>query len=319
MNLTFFKYILLSIGCFLLIGCNAKTQSAKAKTDTAGQPNASKVNISRVDSAQVMNDVKYLASNELEGRESGTSGNKLAQKFIAKRFEALGLEKLGEDYFQPFLISPNGKEINCNNIVGKIKGSLHPEKYIVLTAHFDHLGVREDKIYNGADDNASGVAALMAAAAYFKKKSPKHSLLFVAFDAEEKGLLGAKYFVKNSPVSLDKIMLNINMDMISRNAKNEIYLCGTYHYPFLKEKFLHIDDLSKLNVEFGHDTPNFGFNNWTFSSDHAPFHRKKIPFIYMGVEDHEDYHKHTDVYEKIDHSFLYHSTNLVIDLVIAFE
>ncbi|MEM6964785.1 MAG: M20/M25/M40 family metallo-hydrolase [Bacteroidota bacterium] len=313
--------MIIYLGCSVLLSCNAKTQSTQVKPKATGEPIsiASKVNPLKVDSAQVMKDLKYLSSDELAGRKSGTFGNELAQKFIAKRFEALGLEQLGKDYFQLFSFELGGKTVNCKNIVGKIKGHQHPEKYMVLTAHFDHLGIRDEKIYNGADDNASGVAALLAAAAYFKKNRSKHSLIFVAFDAEELGLRGAKYFVDHPPVALDSIALNLNMDMISRNEKDEIYLCGTYHYPFLKKKLLNINDGSALNVEFGHDTPNFGFGNWTSSSDHAPFHKKKIPFIYVGVEDHEDYHKPTDTYERVDHSFFYHAVNLVIDIVLTLE
>ncbi len=304
---------------FYLISCNAQNQSASKKSDNNTPPSASKLLHAKVDSSQVMADVKYLASDELEGRGTGTKGADLAAQFIAKRFSSLGLEKITNDFYQPFSIKLKSGETECKNVLAKIKGSKHPEKYVVLTAHYDHLGYHDGKIFNGADDNASGVAAIMAAAKYFKKNPPKHSIIFVALDAEEVGLQGAKYFVKNSPVSLDNILMNINLDMISRNAKNEIYICGTHHYPILKESLTNIDQNSKLNVKFGHDTPDLGFNDWTNSSDHAPFHKEKIPFIYLGVEDHEDYHKHTDTFEKIQYSFLFHATNLLIDLVLAFD
>lgn len=304
---------------FFITSCNVQNQSASKKSDSTSAPSASKLIDSKVDSAEVMNDVKYLSSNELEGRGVGTNGADLAAKFIAQRYSDLGLEKYNEDFYQPFSLKLRSQETSCKNVVGKITGTKHPEKYIVLTAHYDHLGKRNEKIYNGADDNASGVAAIMAAAKYLKKNPPKHSIIFVALDAEEVGLEGAKYFVKNSPVPLENILLNINLDMISRNTKNEIYICGTHHYPILKESLANIDENSSIQVKFGHDTPNLGHNDWTNSSDHAPFHKEKIPFIYLGVEDHEDYHKHTDTFEKIDPSFLFHSSNLVVDLVLAFE
>lgn len=314
----FFFAIIISI----FVSCNVSNSAtqAEAKTDNTQQPSATKISLARLDSTQIMEDVKYLASDELGGRETDTKGGELAQAFIAKRFNDLGLEKYGEDFFQPFsFTTKKGKVYNAKNIVGKIEGSKHKNKYIILTAHYDHLGIKRAKIYNGADDNASGVAAIMAAAKYFKKNPPQHSILFVAFDAEELGLRGAYHFVDQSPIALENMMLNINLDMISRNTKNEIYLCGTYHYPILKEKLATIDEVSDLHVRLGHDSPDLGYNNWTNSSDHAPFHAKKIPFLYMGVEDHEDYHKHTDTFEKIDPAFLYRSSNLLIDLILTFD
>ena len=293
--------------------------AASQKSDTTSSPSARKLVDSKVDSLEIINDVKYLASDDLEGRGAGTKGADLAAQFIAKRYSTLGLEKFQNDFYQPFSLKLKSKETACKNVVGKITGSKHPNKYIVLTAHYDHLGFHDGKIFNGADDNASGVAAIMAAAKYFKKHPPKHSVIFVALDAEEVGLQGAKYFVKNSPVPLENILLNINLDMISRNTKNEIYICGTHHYPILKENLAQIDQNSSIQVKFGHDTPDLGHNDWTNSSDHAPFHKEKIPFIYLGVEDHEDYHKHTDTFEKIDPSFFFHASNLVVDLVLAFE
>ena len=315
----FLTNILITIVVLLLCSCNAQNQTAAQKGDQATMPSASKVSFTKVDSSQVMNDVKYLASDDLEGRGVGTKGATLAAQFIQQRFDQLGLEKFNDSFFQSFSIIKKGKDLSCKNVVGKITGSKHPNKYIILTAHYDHLGFHDGKIFNGADDNASGVAAIMAAAKFFKNNPPKHTLIFVALDAEEVGLEGAKYFVKNNPVKNENVLLNINLDMISRNKANEIYICGTHHYPILKEQLIHIDATSPIQVKFGHDTPDLGYNDWTNSSDHAPFHKEKIPFIYLGVEDHEDYHKHTDTFEKIDYSFLYHSSILVIDLVLAFD
>ena len=106
----------------------------------------------------------------------------------------LGLEKFNDTYLQPFSFYKRftKKVYDCNNIIGKITGTKHPEKYIVLTAHYDHVGEKNDKIYNGADDNASGISGILAAAAFYKKNPPKHSIIIIAFDAEELGLEGAK-------------------------------------------------------------------------------------------------------------------------------
>jgi len=302
------------------LSCKTKDNSTTQKAPPISL-NKNSLSKSKVDSIQIMADIKHLASDELEGRRSGEKGNDLAREYIVTRFKKLGLEKMDTSFLQAFSFYKRvyKKTYNCNNIIGKITGTKYPEKYIVLTAHFDHLGKRDEKIFNGADDNASGVAAILEAADFFKKNPPKHSIIFVAFDAEELGLEGAKYFVDNPPISLDHILMNVNLDMISRNKKNEIYICGTHHYPILKEKLAGIDSLSAINVLFGHDTPDLGYNDWTNSSDHGPFHQKKIPFIYLGVEDHQDYHKQTDTFENIDPSFLYQSTRLVVEIMKAFD
>ncbi len=320
MNSFFYKTIFILVIFCSLISCKTQNQSTTQNPPSISQKKKSSTK-NTVDSTQIMADIKHLASNELEGRRSGEKGNDLAREYIVTRFEKLGLEKMDTSFLQDFSFYKRiyKKTYNCNNIIGKIKGTKHPEKYIVLTAHFDHLGKRDEMVFNGADDNASGVSAVLAAAVFFKKNPPKHSILFVAFDAEELGLEGAKYFVDNPPISIDNILMNVNLDMISRNKKNEIYICGTHHYPILKEKLEGINSLSTLNVLFGHDTPNLGYNDWTNSSDHGPFHKKKIPFIYLGVEDHEDYHKQTDTFENIDPSFLYQSTRLVIEILKAFD
>lgn len=320
MNFSFPKLILLLFLICLTFSCKTQNKSTTQKTPSISQIK-NKQSKNNIDSIQIMADIKHLASDKLEGRRSGEKGNTLAREYIVTRFEKLGLEKLDSSYLQPFSFYKRiyKKKYDCNNIIGKIQGTKHPEKYIVLTAHYDHLGKRDEKIFNGADDNASGVSAVLAAARFFKKNPPKHSILFVAFDAEELGLEGAKHFVDNPPISINNILMNVNLDMISRNKKNEIYICGTHHYPILKEKLTDINSLSPINVLFGHDTPDLGYNDWTNSSDHGPFHQKKIPFVYLGVEDHEDYHKQTDTFEKIDPSFLYQSTCLVIEILKAFD
>ena len=230
MKPSYLKFIFLFITFSSLFTCKTQNKSATQKAPSISQ-NKANVSKNKVDSTQVMEDIKHLASDELEGRKSGEKGNELAREYIVTRFKKLGLEKFKNSYSQPFSFYKrlSKKVYDCNNLIGKITGTKHPEKHIVLTAHFDHLGKRGEKIFNGADDNASGVSAVLAAAAYFKKNPPKHSIIFVAFDAEELGLEGAKHFVDNPPVKIENILMNVNLDMISRNKKNEVYICGTYH------------------------------------------------------------------------------------------
>lgn len=269
------------------------------------------------DAGQLLRDVEYLASDELEGRSAELPSMQKAREYVEKRFKESRLKPLGNSYKQEFQITERGsdKKIPGVNFVGEIKGKKRSDKYIVITAHYDHEGIRDGEIYNGADDNASGTAALFAIAKYFSKKKPNHSLIFVAFDAEEKGLQGAKHFVANLPVAKESIALNINMDMLSRSDKGELYAAGAFHYPQFKPMLEVTQKKAKVKLLLGHDDPKFGRDNWTNQSDHAAFHAAKIPFIYFGVEDHKDYHRPTDDFTKIQSEFYVKAVETVIETV----
>jgi len=271
---------------------------------------------SKISSARLLGHLAFLSSDKLEGRRTGEPGNLIARNHIVNEFLSQGLEVT----LQPFSFERRGTSYDAVNIITKIKGTENPDKYIAITAHYDHLGIGKpiagDSIYNGADDNASGVAALLEMTNYFKEHPPKNSLLFIALDAEELGLQGAKYFVENKG---DKnILLNINMDMISRNENNEIYICGTRYTPSLANYFNSIDK-NTLPVKFtlGHDGQD-GKDDWTHQSDHFHFFKNNIPFLYFGVEDHAGYHKPSDEFQFIQPDFYYQVvkfiTNSIADL-----
>ena len=186
-----------------------------------------------------------------------------------------------------------------------------------MGAHYDHLGIKDGVIFNGADDNASGTSALLVLSKYFSKNPPNHSIIFAAFDAEEIGLHGSKYFVKSPPIPLSNIILDINFDMISRNPNNEIYVVGTYHYPQFKELIANTAQEMPLMVSYGHDDPNDRTkDNWMESSDNGPFFKKGIPNITFSEEDHPDYHKSTDDFEFINPVF-YQNVLLFVQKSIA--
>lgn len=278
---------------------------------------------------QLLSDIKTLSSDDYQGRKVGSAGSKKAQEYIIRRFVEFKLMPFNDYYEQSFAFTPafspannGGGKINATNLIGYIEGKTNKDIFIVITAHYDHLGIRNNEIYNGADDNASGVAAMFAIAEYFSKNRPECSIVFVAMDAEEMGLKGAYHFVDNPPVPKEKILLNVNVDMISRNEKNELYACGTYHYPFLKNYFSKNTKKYDITLKFGHDVPESasgGIQDWTFSSDHGPFHKAGIPFIYFGVEDHADYHRPTDRFETINQVFFVKATELVLDYLLIFD
>lgn len=272
-----------------------------------------------LDSASLMNDLAYLSSEAMEGRETGTPGNALARAYITKRLDSLQLGQPQSGRLQFFPATKQDAAITGSNIIALIPGTTYPDQYYVISAHYDHLGRKGDKIYYGADDNASGSACLLALARYFKQYPPRHSFIFAFFDAEEKGLVGSRYFVSNPPVDTNKIKLNINMDMVSRNDKNEIYASGTYHYPFLKQYVDSIKSMTPVQVLLGHDNPSEGHNDWTNQSDHYPFHKAHIPYLYFGVEDHPDYHKPTDTFDKVDKSFYYQVCNMIRETLVLLD
>lgn len=248
--------------------------------------------------AMLFHDIQVLAHDSMQGRKTGTEGNRQARAYIVRRLKEIGLQGFTPNYSHVFNY-PQGEGVN---LVAYIRGQ--SEKYIVVSAHYDHLGVQEGQVFNGADDNASGVAAALQLAIVLNQQSSlRYSWLFVFFDAEEAGLLGAWAFVNKPPVPLKNIVLNLNFDMLSRSSRHELYVCGTAHYPKLRPLVERCVPLPGLRIAFGHDTPKLGTQDWTNASDHYAFHQKGIPFLYFGVEDHPDYHRPTDDYDKIDRDF----------------
>jgi Zn-dependent M28 family amino/carboxypeptidase len=275
-----------------------------------------------INAAKLLDDLKILSADEMQGRKVGTEGGAKAREYVLKRFKESGLEQLGDSFLQPFEFSGRGGvKVNGVNLIGFIKGVKNADKYIIITAHYDHEGIVKNEIYNGADDNASGTSALFAMAKYFNKNKPNNSLIFVAFDGEESGLQGAKKFVEQLPGKKEQVLLNINMDMISRNDKNELYASGTYHYPFLKQYLETIAKSkdTKVKLILGHDQPNPPQDDWTFQSDQYPFHLAKIPFIYFGVEDHKDYHKPTDDFVNINQTFYVHAVETILEVIKSLD
>ncbi|MFA0961681.1 M20/M25/M40 family metallo-hydrolase [Roseivirga sp. BDSF3-8] len=275
-----------------------------------------------VDTTSLYRDLRILSADSMAGRQTGTEGNKKARDYIIGRFEEIGLTAYTPNYLQPFSVAPVQRAhsamdtVQGVNLLGFVQGE--SDSVIVLSAHYDHVGARNGDIYNGADDNASGVAAMLAIAEYFSANKPLHTMLFAAFDAEEVGLQGAKYFMNSLEVDPDRIVLNVNMDMVSQNRKGELYATGTRYTPSLKNYLTQADEQSPVKLKFGHDGRD-GLQDWTTSSDHGPFHKKGIPFIYFGVEDHPYYHKPTDTYEQVPLPFYGDATELILNSLIRLD
>lgn len=280
----------------LSLGCNAvKTSNLPIHAD------------------QLLKDTQTLSSDNFEGRKTGTKGAEMARNYIGKRFREIGLKSfpLLNSFQQSFTFSGiDDPKITGKNMIGYIAG--RSEKVIVISAHYDHLGVINGKIFNGADDNASGVAGLLKIATHFSKTKPNYTLIFVAFDAEEFGRKGSAYFLDNLPIDIKRIKLNLNLDMISHNDKGELYASGTFKNPQLKAYLS--TEVPDIKILFGHDNPRLGIDDWTDQSDQSAFNAKNIPFIYFGIEDHKDYHKESDKFENINQPFFINAANAILEI-----
>src|ERR1051325_4412590 len=280
----------------------------------------------RIDSDRLMAAVATLADPKLQGRAAGSPGGIAAREWIVDRFKTLGVQTVSGAYVHPFgytRMTMGGRQKGEGaNVLGMCIGTEPERPYVIVSAHYDHLGIRNGEIYPGADDDASGVAVVLEIAAYCQKSPFRHTVVFTMFDAEEQGLQGSKAFMIKPPLPQERIGLDINLDMVSRNDKREIFISGTYHYPDLKPALEEVAKRAPITVLFGHDKPVAiagGVEDWTNQSDHGPFHAAKIPFVYFGVEDHADYHKPTDTADKINRGFFVDVAETILDAVIALD
>ena len=272
------------------------------------------------DSARIMEELRFLSLDSLEGRRTGQPGNQIAREFILEVFQEAGLRAPPTGFVQAFEFRGRRDTttvIHGANVVGYVPGTDTSLGAIILTAHFDHLGVREGEVFNGADDNASGTVALFSMARYLARNPLRHTVVFAAVDGEEMGLRGARAFVAAGWPQ--EMVLNLNMDMISR-SDSLLFAVGTSHYPHLKPILETVQPRPPVQLRFGHDVAGVeGVQDWTGSSDQGAFHDEGIPFIYFGVEDHDDYHHPTDDFERIDPAFYINAVRTVLASVLAMD
>ncbi len=273
------------------------------------------------DAGQLLRDLRVLSADDMQGRRAGTPGGLKARAYVVERFKAAGLTPFGASYEQPFVLrSAAGGAATAANVVGRIEGTASPARYIVVTAHYDHIGVGSRGIHNGADDNASGTAALFALAAHFRSARPRNSIIFAALDAEESGLEGARAFVQKPPVAAAALALNVNMDMIGRDPADTLYVAGTRQQPFLTPFIERVAARAPVKLVMGHDDPaGRGVEDWTRDSDHYAFCEAKIPCLYFGVEDFAQHHNVTDDYETMTHGFYVRAVETMAHAVREFD
>jgi hypothetical protein len=274
----------------------------------------------KIEEKNIKTHIKFLSDDALQGRQTGSAGERMALNYIENQFKALKLEPKGESSFkQPFAfksgVHGTGTEGTAHNAIAYLDNKA--DKTIVIGAHFDHLGLGENgssldanpqgKIHNGADDNASGVAGVLELARYFSKNkiNEKSNFLFICFSGEELGLYGSKYFTEHPSIDLTKVNYMINMDMIGRlNPTTKIVsVSGSGTSPVWETLFK--NTTTSLNIKT--DSAGIG------PSDHTSFYLKNIPVLHFFTGSHSDYHKPTDDWDKIN----YEGEKEVLDLIIS--
>ena len=270
--------------------------------------------------------INFLASDELQGREAGFHGSRVTSEYIVSLLQWMGVSPLADSYFQPFdayrkerqkkgrlEVHPDSiaklkqavhQKLSMRNVLGMIPGK-NTKEYVIVGAHFDHLGIDPvldgDQIYNGADDNASGVSAVLQIARAFlaSGQQPERNVVFAFWDGEEKGLLGSKYFVQTCPF-LSQIKGYLNFDMIGRNNKPQqpkqvVYFYTAAHPVFgdwLKE------DIRKYGLQLEPDYR--AWENPIGGSDNGSFAKVGIPIIWYHTDGHPDYHQPSDHADRLN-------------------
>lgn len=313
--------ILIGLLSFILLSCGSG-KAGKDAADTVKEKYASQIK-----SDDLKEHLYLLSSDILEGRKTGEKRQDMAVNYLTAYYEHIGLSAhhTYPDYTQfiPQEYFENKSEGPSKNVLAFIEGSEFPNEVVVISAHYDHLGMKGEEVYNGADDNASGSAALMELAQSFqlaKKqgKGPKRSILFLHLTGEEIGLYGSQFYIENPIFSLDSTIVDLNIDMIGRVDKEHfdnrkyIYLIGSNRLS---------QDLHKLsektNKKFTHLELDYTFNdiddpyNYYKRSDHYNFAQMNIPVIFYFNGSHADYHRTTDTADKIDFELLALRTKLV--------
>ncbi len=260
----------------------------------------------------ILSDIRFLADDARQGRGVGTDGLDAAADYIAERFQEIGLEPVAGSYFQEFRLDPTAPALahsgigaaDVKNVVGFLPGTgAIAFELVVMGAHYDHLGLggsgsldpdSTGVVHNGADDNASGTAALIEAARLLagREENNRRSVLFIAFTAEELGLLGSDYYVKNPLLPLADTYAMINMDMVGRMRDNKLITIGTGS----ATQMLRL--LAAANEEFGLQLSPVA-DPWG-RSDHSSFYAANLPVVHLFTDVHEEYHRTTDDWQTIN-------------------
>jgi Zn-dependent M28 family amino/carboxypeptidase len=321
------KLLLLSLLVVLIFGCSSQKSTTLQNSDVKKYMNTITVE-------ELKKHLYIVASDEMKGRETGEEGQKKAGRYLIDHYKnnLIHFPNGASNYYQKVPASYMNKQNNeklkdSENIWAFIEGSEKPEEIVVLSAHYDHIGVQNGKVFNGADDDGSGTVALLEIAQAFQeaKKAglgPKRSILFLHVTGEEHGLHGSRYYTDNPLFPLSKTIADVNIDMIGRrddlhNATNNyIYLIGS---DYLSTDLYNIceeanNESVRLDIDYKFNDRKDP-NRFYYRSDHYNFAKNNIPSVFLFNGVHEDYHQATDKPAKIEYDALQKRAQLAFTIV----
>ena len=327
---------LLLIMLLFIVSCTETNQKFSSKNKIELFNTSSEITIK-----DFKNHIGFLASDDLEGRASGTFGDEMAKDYIKKFFENASLPtkrtvEIQEHYVpaeRKWNLKPEDMTVKTYNIIATLPGNdpILKDEYVVIGGHYDGGAATAaqlkklsgDKIYNNADDNASGTATVLELfEKYASTNSNKRTLVFILFGGEELGLLGSKYYVENPTINLNQVQLMINLDMMGRLTEELLYVGGVTSGEGFKEQLQIHFDKTDMNIDAYSNTPHAEdrrYNRLFQRSDHYNFYKEGVPCIFFFTGIHDDYHRPSDEIDKLNFDGIQKIANLVDSIVIDFS
>ncbi len=314
------KITLLSLLSFAILSCASQKKNSTVEVSKY---------INSITAEELKKHLYVVASDEMEGRETGSKGQKKAGEYLINNYKDnnIPFPKGAQNYYQnipaAFLNAKRNENLpDSENIWAFIEGSEKPNEIVVISAHYDHVGIINNEIYNGADDDGSGTVALLEIAQAFAQakkdgNGPKRSILILHFTGEEHGLHGSRFYSENPLFPLANTVADVNIDMIGRrdeahaDSNNYVYVIGS---DYLSSDLYNIcEDVNKkyihLNLDYKYNDRNDP-NRFYYRSDHYNFAKNGIPSVFFFNGTHDDYHQATDEVDKIEFDALSKRTQL---------
>lgn len=282
----------------------------------------------KISEAELKKQLYIIAAPDMEGRNAGTEGEIKAGNYISNYYKELGINGPNNNYFQIIPAATFSRvKGQMRNVMGFIEGSEKPEEIVVISAHYDHDGIKDGKLYPGADDDGSGTVAVMEIGRIFREAEkkgirPKRSVLLLHVSGEEKGLLGSKYYSDHPIFPLANTIANVNIDMIGRvdyehneQTRDFVYVIGSEMLSSdLHKAVLAANDGLGINLDMRYNTPDDP-NRFYYRSDHYNFAKHNIPSVFFFNGVHDDYHKPGDTPDKIEYDLLTRRTKLAFNTI----
>ena len=314
------KITLLGLLCFIVLSCASQKKNSTIEVSKY---------INTITAEELKKHLYIVASDEMEGRETGSIGQKKAGEYLINQYKVnnIPFPKGAKNYYQnipaAFLNAKRNENLSdSENIWAFIEGSEKPNEIVVISAHYDHVGIINNEIYNGADDDGSGTVALLEIAQAFAQakkdgNGPKRSILILHVTGEEHGLHGSRFYSENPLFPLANTVADVNIDMIGRrdeahtDSNNYVYVIGS---DYLSSDLYNIcEDVNKkyihLNLDYKYNDRNDP-NRFYYRSDHYNFAKNGIPSVFFFNGTHDDYHQATDEVSKIEFDALVKRTQL---------